>query len=1140
MPQNTFGGRKATGLKHLALTSTALTSYLSPSRNRRHMAGFGSLALALGFAGLGVVALPTPVSATDWTGTTSSDWFTAANWDTGVVPTASEDVVIAIASPNAAVVNGANALGHNVFVSDYAPGTLTISNGGTLANSSSYIGWGGVGTVNVTGAGSAWNTDLALSLGLNGGDGVLVISNGATVASTSGHLGSGQGATGAVTVDGAGSAATWTNSSDLYVGEYGTGILTISNGGKVSNGLGHVGYYTDSTGTATVTGAGSTWTGSDLNVGEYGTGTLTISNGGTVSDINGVLGAGPGTGTVFVDGSTWTNSSNLTVGYGGKGTLNILNGGIVSDTKGFVALEIGSAGGVSVDGPGSTWTNSGDLFVGFKGAGTLQITDGGHVLNQSATIGEFNTATATVTVDGAGSSWSTDDVLAVGGSGGGTLSIFNGGSADADFVIVAQGATATGAVAVDGAGAKWTNKNGLYLGGLGSGALAVTNGGIAAGSLTYLALGADATGQAAVDGPGSLWEVHGDLVIGLNGTASVTLSNGGKAVVDGLTVIASQNGSTGTLNIGGAAGSAATGAGVLDSATLQFGTGTGTINFNHTDANYLVASAISGLGTINQIAGNTKLTGTSSGFTGATNVLGGGLYVNGSLGGAIDVTGGLLGGSGTVGNVTIASGGTFAPGNSIGTIHVSNTTFSAGSTYAVEVEGGGTSDLISATGAVTISGGAVAVIAHPDYALGTTYTIVTATGGITGTFDGASFGDGSVFIAPTLTYDANNVYLDLAKASFASVAMTPNQIAAAGGADSLGTGNALYDAILALGTASEAQMAFDAISGKIHASAKGMLIEDSRFIRDAATNRISAAFGDAGAAALPVMAYGEGGPEMVAAETDRFAAWGQAFGSWGNTDSDGNAAAFDRSTGGLLMGADGLVGDWRVGMLGGYSHSFFDADDRQSSGDSDNYHLGLYGGTNWGAIAFRTGAAYSWNSIATKRSVAFNGFADTLSADYDAGTAQVFGELAFTMAANHFKFEPFANLAYVNVHTDGFSEKGGAAALTSQSSNADATFTTLGLRASTDLGLGGIKASGHGTLGWRHAFGDVTPTSTFAFTGGDAFTIGGVPVARDSAVIEAGFDLQVSANATFGLSYAGQFGAHAANNGAKANLNVRF
>ncbi|PZV40521.1 autotransporter outer membrane beta-barrel domain-containing protein [Mesorhizobium kowhaii] len=66
------------------------------------------------------------------------------------------------------------------------------------------------------------------------------------------------------------------------------------------------------------------------------------------------------------------------------------------------------------------------------------------------------------------------------------------------------------------------------------------------------------------------------------------------------------------------------------------------------------------------------------------------------------------------------------------------------------------------------------------------------------------------------------------------------------------------------------------------------------------------------------------------------------------------------------------------------------------------------------------------------------------------------------------------------------------------------------------------------------------PTSTFAFAGGDAFTIGGVPISKDSAMIEAGFDLQMSANAAFGLSYVGQFGSHTADNGARANLNVRF
>ncbi|WP_281004840.1 autotransporter outer membrane beta-barrel domain-containing protein [Mesorhizobium hawassense] len=339
----------------------------------------------------------------------------------------------------------------------------------------------------------------------------------------------------------------------------------------------------------------------------------------------------------------------------------------------------------------------------------------------------------------------------------------------------------------------------------------------------------------------------------------------------------------------------------------------------------------------------------------------------------------------------------------------------------------------------------------------------------------------------------------------------------------------------------EARAAFDQLSGEVHASAKGMLIEDSGLLRDAATSRVSAAFGDGSAAPLPVMAYGEGGPEIVAADTDRFAVWGQAFGSWGNTGSDGNAAAFDRSSGGLLIGADSLVGDWRVGLLGGYSHSPFDADARNSTGNSDDYHLGLYGGTNWGAIAFRTGAAYSWSSISTKRSIVFNGFANQLSADYDAGTAQVFGELAYKPAdAGRFKFEPFANLAYVSVHTDGFIEQGGAAALTSASSTTDATFTTLGLRGSTDVALGGINATARGTLGWRHAFGAVTPTSSFAFAGGDAFTIAGVPIARDSVVIEAGFDLPLSANATLGLSYAGQFGADSADNGAKATLDARF
>ena len=85
-----------------------------------------------------------------------------------------------------------------------------------------------------------------------------------------------------------------------------------------------------------------------------------------------------------------------------------------------------------------------------------------------------------------------------------------------------------------------------------------------------------------------------------------------------------------------------------------------------------------------------------------------------------------------------------------------------------------------------------------------------------------------------------------------------------------------------------------------------------------------------------------------------------------------------------------------------------------------------------------------------------------------------------------------------------------------------------------------MTATARGMLGWRHAFGDVTPLSSFAFAGSDSFTIAGAPIARDAMLVEAGFDVPLSSNATLGVSYAGQFSADAHDNGFKANLGVKF
>jgi len=69
--------------------------------------------------------------------------------------------------------------------------------------------------------------------------------------------------------------------------------------------------------------------------------------------------------------------------------------------------------------------------------------------------------------------------------------------------------------------------------------------------------------------------------------------------------------------------------------------------------------------------------------------------------------------------------------------------------------------------------------------IGTRYTVLEAAGGVSGTY---TFNDIKLsnFISVIDTYDPTHVYLDVSKSkSFASASLTPNQIATAGGADSL-------------------------------------------------------------------------------------------------------------------------------------------------------------------------------------------------------------------------------------------------------------------------------------------------------------------------------------------------------------------
>jgi outer membrane autotransporter protein len=560
------------------------------------------------------------------------------------------------------------------------------------------------------------------------------------------------------------------------------------------------------------------------------------------------------------------------------------------------------------------------------------------------------------------------------------------------------------------------------------------------------------------------------------------------------------------------------------------------------------AGVISGTGALSKTgSGALTLTGANT-HSGGTTVSDGALYINGSIGDVL-VNGGMLGGSGTLGALSVASGGTLAPGNSIGTLNVASTVFNSSSIYEVELDDGGNTagtnnDLLDATGAVTINGGTVNVTPEngtdtgTTYTLGTIYTVITAAGGVTGAFDAIT--DNFAFLNFALSYDANNVFITSALADLCLVGFSANQCATADAIETLGSGT-LFTAVTNLSNA-DAASAMDALSGEIHASGQAMLIEDSRFFQGMAGDRIRTSFGNvASGGSVRVASAGDDLPAMPAGDSG-ITLWGQAFGATGQRDGDGNAADMDRTLGGLLVGADTMVADdLRLGVLAGYSHSSFDADDRASSGSADSYHAGIYGGTQMGNLGLRFGGSYGWHEIDTSRSVIIPGFSDTLSANYNAQTAQVFGEAGYRIDAGDARLEPFANLAHIHVSTDGFTETGGPAALTVADSDSNTTFTTLGVRAETDVELGQAGAATlNGMLGWRHAFGDVTPDTTASFAGSSAFTVAGTPIDRNALVVDAGADMALDGDTTLGLSYSGQIGSDAQDHGFRAKLTVAF
>ncbi|WP_336812043.1 autotransporter outer membrane beta-barrel domain-containing protein [Bosea sp. MMO-172] len=676
------------------------------------------------------------------------------------------------------------------------------------------------------------------------------------------------------------------------------------------------------------------------------------------------------------------------------------------------------------------------------------------------------------------------------------------------------------------------------------------NGGIvvAAGSLTF-AQPTNVTVDNAISGAGQVTKSGAGTLI----LTGINTYSGGTSLTGGRLAVSSN------ANLGAVSGGLTFNGGTLQAlgsfttarATNLASAGTVEVVSGET---LTMSGSISGTGGLSKTGtGTLALTGNSSAYGAGTTVSAGKLVVNGQMTNSVMTldSGGALGGVGRVGGIVANAGATVMPGNSIGTLNVSgNVSFAAGSTYQVEINAGGQNDRIAASGTATLSGGTVQVLAaNGTYAANQSYTILTATGGVSGQFAAAT--SNLAFLTPSLSYGSQNVVLTMTRNdnSFASITATRNQGFIAAAAERLGADNPIHKALVAE-TAGGARAGFNLLSGEAHAHVAGVMVNEGGLLREAILghlrNPLSAPVPGQVAAGFSADRPGRDDAIMMPAPMPqpRYTLWGAAFGGAGNRDGDGNAGSLSQRSGGALFGADLMVHDapgssLKLGAAGGYSQSRFDHDTLLSSGRLESGHAALYASARFGGFRLDAGAAYSWSESDIRRQVMIRGFGDQLRLQRAGSTLQGFAELGYGFTFGGLALEPFAQLALIRVSTETGTESGGAAALHIFGRDQSLGFATLGLRAEAQIGAMPLFA--RAMVGWRHGFGALTPEAGTAFVAGTTpARVFAAPIDRDALAAEAGLDWRVSHATTFGLTYSASLGERSRDHALKGRVEMRF
>ena len=663
--------------------------------------------------------------------------------------------------------------------------------------------------------------------------------------------------------------------------------------------------------------------------------------------------------------------------------------------------------------------------------------------------------------------------------------------------------------------------------------------------------------------------------IQLNGRTGSIITTGGAISVDGGTL------QQGTVNgnffissaLGGlTVGSGATAAtldlnGLPTMATNLTGTNSGVI-LNNGAATTLTANNTANTtfaGTIKNGTGVTALVKTGVGtlslsgtniYTGVTTVNAGTLSVNGSIASSAVVVnaGGTLGGNGTVGATNIV-GGTLAPGNSIGLLTVQgNLAFTAAASYMVEVSPAN-ADRVNVSGTATLGGATV----NASFAAGTyvakQYTIVNATGGVSGTFGAQVNTNLPSGFHSSLSYDANDAFLNLAL-NFVpppSGGLSGNQQNVANAI--VGFFNSNGGIPIVFGGLTPAGLT--QISGETATGSQQTTFDAMNLFIGLLTDPFVAGRGDVWAPATGATgfaeesdvssAYASAGRKRTGGERDaqamitkaaprnpvfdpRWSVWAAGFG--GSQTTDGNAALGSNNTTSRVAG--GVVGaDYRFSpfTLAGFAlaggGTNFSIANGLGSGRSDLFQAGAFIRHTAGPAYISAALAYGWQDVTTDRTVTVAGV-DRLRAEFNANAFSGRVESGYRLVTPWMGITPYAAGQFTTFSLPAYAEQAlsgaNTFALTYGAKDVTASRSELGLRSDRSFAMQDGIFTLRGRAAWAHNFNtDRSISATFQTLPGASFVVNGAMQSHDAALATASAEMKWLNGFSLAATFEGEF-----------------